>query len=94
MGDRVSIQFKDRWGDCSPYLYSHWGGMPLVDAAKEFLTTIGKDEESSSAMVQFIQSPFVIGFDDLRLEFEDGGDNDDNGNHIIDISAGVDNSSR
>ena len=52
MGDRVSIQFKDKYGDFSPYLYSHWGGMPLVNAANDFVLTIRKDEEASSALVQ------------------------------------------
>lgn len=85
MGDRVSIQFKDKYGDFSPYLYSHWGGMSLVNAANDFVLTIRKDEEASSALVQFIRSPQSTKFDDLHLEFEDGGDNDDNGNHIIEI---------
>lgn len=83
MGDRVSIQFKDKYGSKSPYLYSHWGGMYLVSAANEFVKTIHKTEDAGDALVKFIRSPFASNFDDLHLEFEDGGDNDDNGNHII-----------
>jgi hypothetical protein len=86
MGDRVSIQFQDVWGDNSPYLYSHWGGMSLVRAANEFVKTIHRGEEASSVMVRFIQSSFASRFDDLRLELEGDGDNGDNGNHIIKIA--------
>ena len=87
MGDRVSIQFKDKYGKISPYLYSHWGGMSLVEAAKGFAVTIRDDEEAGDAMVKFIQSSFAERFDDLHLEFNDGGDNGDNGNHAIFIES-------
>lgn len=88
MGDRVSIQFKDKYGDHSPYLYSHGGGMSLVKAAKQFANITRKDEDAGDALVGFIRSPLSTEFDDLHVEFEDGGDNDDNGNIVIEIETG------
>ena len=88
MGDRVSIQFKDKWGDLSPYLYSHWGGMDVVNAAKEFVKTYRNYDGAGDVLAQFIQSDFAMKIDDLHVEFEDGVDNDDNGNHVIDIETG------
>ena len=87
MGDRVSIQFKDKYGGFSPYLYSHWAGMDLVDAAKDFAATTRNTEGAGDVMAQFIRSKIAEKFDDLHLEFEDDGDNDDNGNHMIDIET-------
>ena len=87
MGDRVSIQFKDKYGDFSPYLYSHWAGMDLVEAARKFSATIRNDEGAGDALAMFVRSAFAVTFDDLHIEFEDGGDNDDNGNHAIDIET-------
>ena len=88
MGDRVSIQFKDKYGGISPYLYSHWGGMSLVTAAKQFANTTRKDEDAGDALVNFIRSPLSKEFDDLHVEFADGGDNDDNGNIVVEIETG------
>ncbi len=87
MGDRVSIQFKDKYGDFSPYLYSHWAGLDLVEAAREFTATIRNDESAGDALAQFIRSSPAARFDDLHIEFEDGGDNSDNGNYAIDIET-------
>jgi hypothetical protein len=89
MGDRISIQFKDKYGDLSPYLYSHWGGMSLVRAAQEFVnTSISNDEYAGDTLVIFIRSPISKEFDDLHIEFDDFGDNGDNGNIIIAIETG------
>ena len=88
MGDRVSIQFKDKYEDYSPYLYSHWAGMSLVDAAREFAAKFNHPYDGvGEAMVEFIRSNDAASFDDLHIEFEDGGDNDDNGNHVIDLET-------
>lgn len=87
MEDRISIQFKDKYG-LSPYLYSHWAGMSLVDAAKEFAATFNHPYEGvGEAMVQFIRSNYAASIDDLHIEFADGGDNDDNGNYVIDLET-------
>lgn len=37
MGDRVSIQFKDKDGTLSPVLFSHWGGMEFVKQARKYV---------------------------------------------------------
>ena len=87
MGDRVSLQFVDKWEDYSPYLYSHWAGMDLVNAATMFVLTIRDDESAGDALAQFIKSKFAVRFDDLHVEFEDDGDNDDNGNHTVNIES-------
>jgi hypothetical protein len=39
MGDRTSIQFKNKYED-SPILYGQWAGMWVVEVAKEFLVLL------------------------------------------------------
>ena len=96
MGDRVSVQFKDKEG-ASPVLFSHWGGTGFVRKAKEYVKKLKAERkgsfgpldrlESGTVMVDFIRH-ITKGMDrvegDLYLgATEDDGDNSDNGHHVI-----------
>ena len=61
MGDRVSIQFKNG-NERSMVLFSHWGGVDLLNKALEYTKTIESGElhplsrkDPSTVMVDFIR---------------------------------------
>ena len=100
MGDRVSIQFKDRDGSTRPVLFSHWGGMEFVEEAQRYVTTltteVGAEEmlplhrlEAQTVMVDFIRF-ITAGMARVKSNLylgvdEDDGDNSDNGHHVIEL---------
>ena len=55
MGDRICLTFTDG-KEISPTLYSHWGGMGLLDLATAFYDTYHDKirDEPSNFMVNFI----------------------------------------
>ena len=99
MGDRVSIQFKDKYDSLSPVLFAHWGGMDFVAKAHEFVKKIRANPrpmiqgplermESGTMLVEFIR---WCPEESLYLEVsENHGDNSDNGHHIVDCISGED----
>lgn len=99
MGDRVSISFRNGEEE-SVALFSHWGGMVFVKAAKEYVKNLkkwaGKEEveplqrlEPDTVMVDFIRH-ITDGQKRVKGNLyisrsEHEGDNSDNGHHVIEL---------
>ena len=101
MGDRVSIEFKNR-DEQSVTLCAHWGGMEFVKFATEYASELIKEcgnkrsspldrREPSTVMVDFIRH-LAKELGKKRIEScyylgatLDDVDNSDNGHYIIDL---------
>ena len=99
MGDRVSIQFVDAYGEKSVALFSHWKGRRFVEIAQMYVSTYktmnsqdGFPIESNMAMVDFIRyitKTMDRVITDIYLGANpDEGDNSDNGNWLIPLEDG------
>ena len=94
MGDRVSISFK-KGNEGSVVLFSHWGGMGFVEAAREYAAMLPRGStltpldrhEPRTVMVDFIRhmtQKLVAVTGDLYLGATPADvDNSDNGHHVI-----------
>ena len=98
MGNRVSIQFKDKFKTKSVVLFSHWDGLDFVKRAQEYAKKLikeaGKDKvdplyclEPNTVMIDFIRE-ITNGEERIKSNYylgtdEGDGDNSDNGHHII-----------
>ena len=99
MGDRISIQFIDKYGERSVPLFSHWQGVQFVKMAQDYVNKYkpiisqdGFPMESNMAMVDFIRY-ITQGVDRVITDIylganPDDGDNSDNGNWIINLEDG------
>jgi hypothetical protein len=94
MGDRISIQFKNK-DELSVVLFSHWDGINLLCEVNKYIKTLSKGKEThpldrkepNTVMVDFIR---YLTKDLERVDSnyylgkdESDGDNSDNGHHII-----------
>ena len=101
MGDRISIQFRDKDEILSPVLFSHHDGKNLLTKVKYYYDELYQYHvkegdhtplsrmESQTVMVDFIRF-LSIGQDRVDLNYylgidENDGDNSDNGHHIFDL---------
>ena len=102
MGDRVSISFKDEFGE-SVVLFSHFGGMKLVETARKYGVDLKKRAkeykgkplgrmDSQTVIVDFIRfltKDMNIVTGDFSLgATPDDADNSDNGHHVIELNVG------
>ncbi|MFA6718682.1 MAG: hypothetical protein WCS15_06355 [Prevotella sp.] len=90
MGDRISIQFKDKYGRESPVIFSHWGGMGFLEDAKDFIKEMSdaKGFSSVEAGKLAVDTIAVLRQDNhemyLGMTVFDG-DNSDNGNYMYNL---------
>ena len=103
MGNRISIQFVDEDNFDAPVLFSHWGGLGLLDDARYYLRDLKaeiKNKPGLKSMPLGRLEPETITVDFIRhltknmdrvegdlylAKDETGGDNSDNGHHLIKV---------
>jgi len=98
MGDRISIQFKDKEGQLSPVLFSHWDGQNMLVKVKYYCDELyqyhrANDDrtplsrmEADTVIVDFIRF-LTEGKGRVNSNYylgctENDGDNSDNGHHV------------
>lgn len=103
MGDRVSIQYGDHWGDgterLSAVLKDHWGGPQFPELAltfanntkeiKQWSTPLSR-KEPDAIMCFFVHILMSQGNTSLRLVCSpEDCDNSDNGHFIVWLDSGT-----
>lgn len=99
MGDRISIQFKNR-DELSVCLFSHWDGQQLLDKVYEYTQSLKQITNDSISKPLDRLEPQTIMVDFIRFLTKDmkivksnyylgrdeyDGDNSNNGNFIINL---------
>ena len=101
MGDRISIQFKNKeW--LSVVLFSHWDGKGLLKEVEKYYAELKKGIQKSETPLDRLE-PYTVMVDFIRhltknlkrVESnyhlgctENDGDNDDNGHFVFDLEKG------
>jgi hypothetical protein len=98
MGDRISIQFKNKSGMKSAVLCSHWDGEQLLEFVSNYLEELKHERRDNMYPIDRLEAPTVMAdfIRYLTLDIErinsnyyivstpEECDNSDNGHYIID----------
>jgi len=100
MGDRISIQFKNK-KELSVVFFSHWDGKHLIEKVEQYIKELNKDtkkgaidyprdrREPNTIMVDFIrwylQDSGRTKSNHYLGATENDGDNSDNGHWVFDL---------
>lgn len=100
MGDRISVSFKHGNRE-SVAFFSHWDGLSLLDAVREYVATLDRTSplgvrmpidrrEPETVMLDFITYHLTYPVCSNYYLGRDGedGDNSDNGHYVFDLSIG------
>ena len=101
MGNRISIAFKNG-NETSITLFSHWDGMGLIEAVKDYVSVMERTRPEGSMLMPLDRrepNTVMLDFITYHLKFpvssnyylgkdEHDGDNSDNGHWIFDLQIG------